>query len=83
MSNLDSKPDGIANSKHFVFLTNFALSNYDMHQGKLSAIADGVEPNKFNPVPHKKEAAIIMQQIMKRRARNEKQHKSENESKNA
>ncbi len=54
-----------------------------MHQGKLSAIADGVEPNKFNPVPHKKEAAIIMQQIMKRRARNEKQHKSENESKNA
>jgi uncharacterized protein (UPF0262 family) len=64
-------------------LSNFGNSNYDMHQGKLSAIADGVEPNKFNPVPHKKEATVIMQQILKRRARNEKQHKTENVLKNA
>ena len=47
-------------------------SNFGMHEAKLTAIHESKEPNKFNPVPHKKEAALIMQSLQKRRARNEK-----------
>ena len=54
-----------------------------MHQDKLTAIHESKEPNKFNPVPHKREAALIMQSLQKRRARNEKQHHTETVSKNA
>jgi hypothetical protein len=54
-----------------------------MHQDKLTAIVESRENNKFNAVPHKKEAAVIMKHIQKRRARNDKQHHTETVYKNA
>lgn len=58
------------------------LSSRKLHTDKLTALQEGRELGKFNPLPHRDQQKVILDDLSRKRQRNTKQHETETVSKN-